>query len=224
MLGEQEEIYYGIDGQRYGPVTVDELRRLLREGRLRTHDYVWDDSLQDWAPLHQYPDLVGMEAVWSPADAERARFAGFGVRLAAHIIDSFVLTVPLMLWFFVAMRWTGIGIADLPTTPEQLVWGTGDPEYSRFSMLFYWGAIVVEFVYRTILEASLWQATVGKRFMGLIVVDSGGRRLTLPRSAGRQVGRFVSQMTFYVGFLLILVTERHQGLHDKLVDTYVIRA
>jgi uncharacterized RDD family membrane protein YckC len=220
---EQEDIYYGIDGQRYGPVTREELQRRLREGQVRPHDYVWDESLQDWAPLHQYPELLGAGEAWTETELADIRFAGFGIRLAAHIIDSFVLTVPLMLWFVVAMRWTGIDASALPTTPEQMLWGTGSPEYTRFSMVFYWGAIVVEFAYRTILESSVWQATVGKRFLGMVVVDGAGRRLTFARSARRQIGRFLSQVAFYVGFLLILITEKHQGMHDKLADTFVIR-
>jgi uncharacterized RDD family membrane protein YckC len=222
MLNEQEEIYYGIDGQRYGPVTLEELRRRIHEGRVHARDYVWDETLGDWAPIHRYPELLEGGEEWSLQDPS-VRFAGFGVRLMAHIIDSFVLTVPLMLWFLVAMKWTGLDPSDLPKSPEHILLGTGNPQYTHFSTVLYWGAIVVDWVYRTVLESSSWQATVGKRFLGLIVVDGEGRRLSFARAGGRQIGRFLSYLTFYVGFLLILFTEKHQALHDKLVDTYVIR-
>lgn len=53
------EWYYAIDGVHQGPVTADDLRRLLAEKRLTHDDYVWTPTLPEWTELKHIRELVG---------------------------------------------------------------------------------------------------------------------------------------------------------------------
>jgi uncharacterized RDD family membrane protein YckC len=79
------------------------------------------------------------------------------------------------------------------------------------------------FLYWILLEASAWQASIGKRLMSIKVVDLNGQRLTLARSAARNLSKILSVFTFGIGFLMIGLTRREQGLHDILARALVVR-
>jgi uncharacterized RDD family membrane protein YckC len=61
--------------------------------------------------------------------------------------------------------------------------GTGSKSTFIFSIFLLVGWIS----YGTVLESSKWQATLGKRLMGLRVYDAQGRQLGLMRAAGRNL-------------------------------------
>ena len=64
--------------------------------------------------------------------------------------------------------------------------------------------------------------TIGKMVVGLRVITTDGNPLTIWRAAGRTAAYAATLMTFFIGFLWILVDDRGQALHDKIAGTYVI--
>lgn len=75
-----------------------------------------------------------------------------------------------------------------------------------------------------LLEASAWQASVGKHLMKIHVTDLGGNRLTLLRSFLRAAAKCLFNFIPYVGFASmgsVLGSERRQALHDFPVKTVV---
>lgn len=82
---------------------------------------------------------------------------------------------------------------------------------------------LVLFFYWILLEASAWQASIGKRLMSIKVVDLNGQRVSLAGSAARNLFKVVSVLTFGIGFLMIALTRREQGLHDILARALVVR-
>lgn len=48
----------GIDGQIYGPVTADEVRRWLAENRVRPDTLVQPEGAAEWKPLSSFPEFV----------------------------------------------------------------------------------------------------------------------------------------------------------------------
>jgi uncharacterized RDD family membrane protein YckC len=66
--------------------------------------------------------------------------------------------------------------------------------------------------------------TPGMRLMGLVVVRTNGARLGVGRALRRLVGLCISILTLGLGFLLVLVDDRRQGLADKLAGTLVLYA
>lgn len=65
--------------------------------------------------------------------------------------------------------------------------------------------------------------TVGKRLLGLKVIRIDGRPLEWATGLTRYIGYLLSAMVFFLGFILISLDPLHQGLHDKLAGTTVVR-
>jgi uncharacterized RDD family membrane protein YckC len=83
--------------------------------------------------------------------------------------------------------------------------------------------IVPSWLYFAFMESSDGQATIGKKALGLIVTDLEGRRIDFGRASGRYFGNFVSVLTFFVGYLVMLFNPKGQCLHDMMAGTVVIR-
>jgi uncharacterized RDD family membrane protein YckC len=67
-------------------------------------------------------------------------------------------------------------------------------------------------------------ATPGKKFLKLRVVRVDGvDPIGYGKAFLRLVGYMASGFILYVGFLMILFTERKQGLHDMIAGTLVVR-
>ena len=78
--------------------------------------------------------------------------------------------------------------------------------------------------YTVWLESSAWQATLGKRMMGLKVVDLQGRRIGFRTSSCRNLAKGLSMLSLGVGYLMPLWDQRKQALHDKAAGCLIVRA
>jgi len=152
-------------------------------------------------------------------------YAGFWLRLVAAIIDGLVLAIPFGFVFFLLVA---SAIPFALTRPP-------DPMRMMFLILprllvFLVVVLVGTWLYWSLMESSTWQATLGKKAMGLYVTDLEGKRVTFGRASGRFfAGRGIS-MVPYVGGLYYLVscilaglTERKQALHDIIANCLVLR-
>lgn len=120
-----------------------------------------------------------------------------GKRIGAYIIDNLIFSAFVGLAFFLIPR-----LYLLP--------GLG----SSFSL-------VCLFLYFGICEGSKLHGTLGKRMVGLKVVDARGNPLTYSQSFLRSLCRILSGFTLGIGFLIGLFQENGQTLHDLLAHTYV---
>ena len=82
--------------------------------------------------------------------------------------------------------------------------------------------LVLIWLYYALLESSPWQASLGKRMMGLKVVDKRGRRLTFVKATKRLLSRLVTNLTFYFGFFTAAFDSHKETLHDKMSKSVVI--
>ena len=87
-------------------------------------------------------------------------------------------------------------------------------------MVAFW---LVFWIYFAWMESSRWQATCGKIVVGLRVSDLAGHRISFGRAAGRNLGRVLS-VFFGIGYMVMLVTQRKQTLHDLLASCIVSRS
>lgn len=119
-------------------------------------------------------------------------YGGFWKRVLAWLIDALVVSAG-----------TGLIIA--------LTFGIG---------------VVVVFVghwlYEAFMTSSSWQATLGKRAVNMVVTDVHGGRITFARATGRHFAKWISAMVFGIGFLIVAFSQKKQGLHDMIADTYVV--
>lgn len=61
--------YYARDNKQQGPVTREELRRLIVGGSVRASDYVWTEGMTDWQTAAQAPELAPPAAEGAPRPA-----------------------------------------------------------------------------------------------------------------------------------------------------------
>ncbi|MCR9179262.1 MAG: RDD family protein [Erythrobacteraceae bacterium] len=132
-------------------------------------------------------------------------YAGFWIRVVAYIIDLLPLIV--------------IGIALALLFGDPLVDTDPSPTFGASDLL----GLVIGIAYFVGFESSSWQATPGKRALGLIVTDAEGRRISPARALGRYFGKILSGLILLIGYIMIAFTERKQGLHDFLAGTLVIK-
>jgi uncharacterized RDD family membrane protein YckC len=64
--------------------------------------------------------------------------------------------------------------------------------------------------------------TPGMRALGIEVRTTSGDRVRPRRGLLRVVGMSIAAIPFFAGYFLILVSDRRQGLHDKLARTIVV--
>jgi TM2 domain-containing membrane protein YozV len=50
--------YYSHDGERHGPVAVEQIKEMAAAGTLRRDDLVWQEGMADWTPAGRVPGLL----------------------------------------------------------------------------------------------------------------------------------------------------------------------
>jgi uncharacterized RDD family membrane protein YckC len=120
--------------------------------------------------------------------------ASFGARLLAVIIDGILLAVVY-----------GVMLAIFDAAIAQIV------------------DIVVGLAYWGYFEGSPSGQTVGKRAMGIRVIDfSTGGPLGFGRALVRYVGRIASSIVCLLGYFWMLWDKEKQTWHDKIANTVVV--
>lgn len=138
-------------------------------------------------------------------------YAGFFVRLAAHLIDILIvgaamLVVKLPVWI------TSIANPDNFLVRDFIF------QYSIKDIVFY----LIQVTY-FILMTYFTGSTLGKKLFQIRVVSSEERKMTFFEVAFREtVGRFLSALILSIGYIMIAVDKNKRGLHDILSDTNVV--
>jgi uncharacterized RDD family membrane protein YckC len=149
------------------------------------------------------------------APAAGVRYGGFWIRVVAAIIDAIILRVvvaPVGL-IFGALGFAGGMMTGLPHRGLALLGG------GVTLILLFFGA----WLYEAFMESSSYQATLGKMIFGMKVTDLNGNRISFERATGRHFAKFLSAMILFIGYIMVGLTERKQGLHDLLAGTLVRR-
>ncbi|CAN5231533.1 hypothetical protein BH11PSE14_BH11PSE14_15840 [soil metagenome] len=223
-----EAIWYYVDatGARVGPVAAQSVRDAL-EGHVASRSTMaWREGLADWRPVSELAEELGLAAEPPPIGASAASYAravqppgasgarvvpaGFVRRWAALFIDQLVLVIPVIVFAVVVALALGI---NLDKTQSDI-----DPTVIVFYVLYFIAAPI----YYAGLESSPWQATLGKRALGIKVTDLQGERLGFAHALGRWFAAALSYLTLYIGFLMAAVTERKRALHDYVAGTEVV--
>jgi len=82
--------------------------------------------------------------------------------------------------------------------------------------------IAAGWLYYAIMQSSRTQATLGKMAVGAIVTDLDGNRISFARASARYFSKLITDMTFYIGYILAGLTQKKQALHDMIAGTLVI--
>lgn len=142
-------------------------------------------------------------------------YAGFWLRAVSYLIDLVLVTMIAGATILLPLMARGAIPADKP-------WFLLT-EKGRQVVAIQLLVQMICWLYFASFESSSWQATPGKRIMGLVVTDIEGRRVTFARASGRFWGKLLSQFLLFFGFVMAGFTQRKQALHDILAGCLVVR-
>lgn len=139
-------------------------------------------------------------------------YAGLGVRFAALVIDFFILSA---IFFPVTRLAKGIWIMS----GSDHLWGYGWLITDPLCLIF----LVVIVLYFILLEGALG-ATIGKKLLGLQVVQVDGTRPGLKQAVIRNLLRIVDSLPALniLGVALILTSPEKARFGDRVAGTRVI--
>ena len=204
------EINYKIiggDGREYGPVTLDELKGWIRDGRVGRQTQIWRSDLNSWLSAAQYQELQSEIATLKPsASGTEGEFepVGFWPRVGAYILDQLILAAVGYLIF-------GSPPSNVTTIPEVLQLMGQRMGYSFLISTIYYVGLNGHF-----------GATLGKMVIGAKIVRADGSRIGFGIAFLRMLATMISSLTLGIGYLMVAFREDKRALHDLIVGTRVI--
>jgi uncharacterized RDD family membrane protein YckC len=142
-------------------------------------------------------------------------YGGFWIRVVAAIIDGVILrlVVAPVGMIFGAAGFAGGMMTGFPHRGMALLGGG-----VTIILMFFGG-----WVYEALMESSSYQGTIGKMIFGMKVTDLNGNRISFERATGRHFAKILSAMILCIGYIMVGLSDRKQGLHDLLAGTLVRR-
>ena len=142
---------------------------------------------------------------------ENTLYAGFFLFFAAYIIDCILVGLALLVikipYFFISI-----------INPDIFI---GKPILFKFSavdIILY----LLSLVY-FVLMTYFCGATLGKKALKIKVIKQNREKLSLVDVVYREsIGRYLSGLIIFIGYIMIAVDSKKRGLHDILCDTFVI--
>lgn len=190
-----------INGKPQGPFNVLQLKAM----DVKPGDFVKSATMADYKEVQEVPELCGLLGIKYQITAPQY-FGGLDQRLMAWALD----------WFFVMM-------GCLATALVSFIFVTGHDVHIAILIAIPVMAQAINFIYHVLMECSAGQATFGKQLIKLKVCDMEGRRLSFPRSLGRNAAKIFSSMTLGIGYLFCVFNTKQQCLHDMMAGTLVAK-
>jgi uncharacterized RDD family membrane protein YckC len=158
------------------------------------------------------------------AAVSRVQYAGFWLRFLAFLIDNVVMGLSFGLILIPIIFLTGLGGFIGAIHPNEDMNDVGIFMLIGVIFLAATVSLVFTWLYHALMESSEWQATVGKKVLGLVVTDMAGQRVSFGRSTGRHFAKIITNMVpAFIGYIMAGFTERKQALHDMLAGCLVLR-
>jgi uncharacterized RDD family membrane protein YckC len=151
-------------------------------------------------------------------------YAGFWLRVVAHIIDG--LTLGVFLGVIVLIGIAFIGVGALRSAIEGMNNSDAEPSVALVLMLIFvaFVGIFAWWIYNAYMESSPNQGTLGKMALGLIVTDTQGRRISFAHASGRFFAGALSRLIpLGIAYMMAGFTEKKQALHDMIAGCLVLR-
>jgi predicted Zn finger-like uncharacterized protein len=147
----------------------------------------------------------------STSDAAAAANAGFWIRVVASLLDMLALGLLESALGSLLIRISGL-------EP-----GFHSREGLMIMLTVASFGVVLGYAYRVFFIGYCGQ-TPGKMAVQVKVIRTNGAEVGYVHAFLREVvGKFLSKLILGIGYLMVAVDSRKQGLHDKIADTYVIK-
>ena len=141
------------------------------------------------------------------AAIHQREFANVFTRFGALIIDGLIM-VPFYIPLYIAGRDLEYGM----DTPDSYIW------------LFFITimAMIVFGIWNTIVRMGKTGQSLGRKFLNLAVLTATGEPIGIGKAALREIiGRWISGLVCYLGYLHAFWDKHNQMWHDKIADCYV---
>ncbi|QGM98483.1 RDD family protein [Methylocystis parvus] len=202
-----------------GPISGFGLVKMIETGTAEAQTSVMKLG-EDWTELAKIPLFASCfppDLVITPAaprqEQARDEYVGFFPRLGAYLVDYLVMSAIV---FVVAVVF-GVTLALATGSAEDPL---SDQAWRIVGTVI---GLIVGVLYYGYFTSGSWQATPGKRALGIYVIRTDGRRIGWGLAAGRYLAYFLSSIPLFYGFLMILWTDEHKGLHDIACKTRVVK-
>jgi len=219
-----------------GPISPEEMQDRINAGRVTRTTLVWRSGFGAWLPAGQTelaalfpgsapPPAAAPELPTAPQAAAPAHlpapsrtdrhYAGFWARCGAYLIDTIFVSLGFVFCQVV------LGLIGVSVYRYDQFQGPG-AFFAVVLLLFYPASVIAALLYVTLFSCGRWQATPGKRLVGIYLMRADGGRLTFGRSLGRTFATLLSSLTFGIGFMMVGWTDQKRGLHDMICDTRAV--
>lgn len=160
----------------------------------------------------------------APPTSLRGFYAGFVTRAIAFAIDLILIAaIQITIMFLTRLLLDFFGLDQLA---QAIFEPSETTNVSFFITAVRWTfAFIGSGLLFALYSISMWllvDKTLGQALLGLRVLRTDGRPLTLGPAIRRVLGYYVSFLALFLGFLWVLVDDRRQGWHDKIADTVVV--
>ena len=145
------------------------------------------------------------------------RIIAFAIDILIIILLIFLL-IPLVNWVLqipieyslTLQRGTSVKMTDYV-----------EENFYKLVLIYTLAKLSIVVPYFVLSESSRWQATIGKKLLGIKVGDSKGKRISTGKAFLRLFGRWISGQILLIGYLMAFFTKNKQALHDLLAATLV---
>lgn len=148
-----------------------------------------------------------------PSGSRHMLYAGFWERFLAISLDFAIIATPLAALIVAVINTMHVEFPGM---------------FSRTTIFIPFGPyrvilLVVAWPYFALMESSERRATLGKRMLGLVVVDRYGERVSFIRASVRYFCRIPAEVLCLIGYVLSVFTDKRQGLHDLVSGCLIVR-
>ena len=164
----------------------------------------WDPLTLQLIEGSQTAKVLTQELTKEQSRLKTTNNIGFGLRLAAVLLDTVIFGVPMNLI-------------------EILVFGADsyDVRSPKYSTAFTF-SLFCGFAYNVGMWAFADGATIGKKILKIKIVRNDGSPLTFGVALLRYFAFFLAALPCGLGALAVIWDKEHRGWHDKIADTKVI--
>lgn len=151
-------------------------------------------------------------------------YAGFWLRVVAHLIDDLLLGIGIGILVLLGVAM--VGVDSIRSTVEGMKGEDFQVPGSLISAIIFvtLASIVLTWIYNAAMESSKHQGTLGKMALGLIVTDSQGRPIGFGHATGRYFAKIITGLIpLGIGYAMAGFTEKKQALHDMIAGCLVLR-
>ena len=139
------------------------------------------------------------------------RYAGFWIRVAAIILDGFVLgTVGFI-----------FGMVLMSIDPRLVEESHAYRDYNRAN-IFDLISFLIGFTYHVGFNSSKYMGTIGKVAVGIAITDGDGGRISVLKAVGRYFAYILSAIPLMAGYIMVAFHPQKRAIHDIICNTYVI--